>query len=78
MPSTVPNPGSREALVAGCSCPVMDNNNGRGFPYFEDDGTETTVFYQNEFCTLHGTKAAQDGKRLVSNDNVKGDARIQD
>lgn len=23
------NPGSREALDAGCRCPVMDNNHGK-------------------------------------------------
>ena len=27
----VPNPGSREALDAGCTCPVVDNNFGWGY-----------------------------------------------
>lgn len=27
---TPPNPGSDEALAAGCSCPIMDNGHGRG------------------------------------------------
>lgn len=27
-----PNPGSTKAVTAGCTCPVMDNHNGKGFP----------------------------------------------
>lgn len=26
-----PNPGSDEALDQGCTCPVLDNNHGRGY-----------------------------------------------
>lgn len=26
----VPNPGSDDALDAGCTCPVLDNGHGRG------------------------------------------------
>lgn len=26
-----PNPGSAEALAAGCKCPVLDNAHGRGW-----------------------------------------------
>lgn len=25
-----PNPGSKEAVAQGCTCPVMDNHNGAG------------------------------------------------
>jgi len=44
------NPGSREARDGGCICPVMDNNNGRG--YFQtDDGP---VFVMHSDCPMHG------------------------
>jgi len=26
-----PNPGSREAIAAGCTCPVLDNAHGKGY-----------------------------------------------
>lgn len=29
--STVPNPGSNEAIQRGCNCPVLDNCRGRGY-----------------------------------------------
>ena len=30
MNTTIPNPGSDAAIVAGCTCPVLDNGHGRG------------------------------------------------
>lgn len=30
MDDDVPNPGSDEAVEQGCTCPVLDNNHGRG------------------------------------------------
>lgn len=44
----VPNPGSNEAVAAGCVCPVLDNHHGKGMPY--PDGP---AFYVNENCKLH-------------------------
>lgn len=44
-----PNPGSKEAILAGCTCPVMDNHHGQGFMY----GGER-VFYCASECPLHG------------------------
>ena len=29
--NSTPNPGSREAVERGCSCPVIDNCYGRGY-----------------------------------------------
>jgi len=46
-----PNPGSDEALAAGCRCPVLDNAHGRG-AYREPDGTPQ--FWINSDCPLHG------------------------
>lgn len=32
------NPGSDEALDAGCTCPVLDNNHGKRSPWPGKDG----------------------------------------
>lgn len=31
-----PNPGSDDALAAGCQCPVLDNGHGKTAPYPPD------------------------------------------
>jgi hypothetical protein len=41
------SPGSREAVKLGCTCPVMDNCNGKG--YMGIDG----IFIYNEDCKYH-------------------------
>lgn len=38
MTETVPNPGSPEAVGAGCTCAVLDNNRGRVAPHPPDGG----------------------------------------
>ena len=43
-----PNPGSNEAIDAGCTCPVLDNAHGRGA-----QGT-TDRFWMTADCPLHG------------------------
>ena len=43
------SPGSDKAVGYGCTCPVMDNNNGAGFPY-----NGSTSYYINSGCTIHG------------------------
>lgn len=45
-----PNPGSNEALDAGCLCPVLDNAHGLGWP--GRDGKPT--FWINPYCPLEG------------------------
>jgi hypothetical protein len=42
------NPGSNEARIAGCKCPILDNNHGRGYMGMKD------VFVKNGHCPLHG------------------------
>lgn len=44
------NPGSVEAVKKGCTCPVMDNCNGKGFIV---NGEQQ--FWINHECPLHGT-----------------------
>lgn len=43
-----PNPGSDEAVAAGCSCPVMDNNRGLVPPFAPD------AWWITATCPLHG------------------------
>lgn len=42
-----PNPGSWEAALAGCTCPVLDNRRGREPP--RPDG-----WWIADGCPLHG------------------------
>lgn len=44
-----PNPGSPEAIGAGCTCPRMDNANGRGAP----DGQGGSLFWIDSGCPIH-------------------------
>jgi len=41
-------PGSRAAIQAGCTCPVIDNRQGRGYM-----GIAGTYVYSGD-CPLHG------------------------
>lgn len=50
-----PNPGSREALDAGCRCPVLDNAHGRGYLGGVKDEQGDTVFVMVVDCPIHGT-----------------------
>ena len=43
----IPNPGSMEAVRAGCTCNVVDNDYGRG--WYKQPGQ----FVYNEDCPLH-------------------------
>lgn len=36
MPTSSPNPGSDEAIEAGCTCAVMDNHHGKSAPWSPD------------------------------------------
>jgi hypothetical protein len=44
----VPNPGSKEAIELGCTCPVMDNCNGKGFKLKGE-----TCFWYTGGCPVH-------------------------
>ena len=49
--NSTPNPGSPEAVSAGCTCPVMDNAHGKGFMFCGQ-----LAFYMAGDCPLHGDK----------------------
>ena len=48
-----PNAGSDEAVDLGCTCPVMDNEYGRGYMGMEG------VFVHTAGCPLHGESLKQ-------------------
>lgn len=45
--SDEPNPGSDDAIEAGCICPVLDNSHGRGFMGQEG------IFWITAGCPIH-------------------------
>jgi hypothetical protein len=55
QPRHVPNPGSDEAIAAGCTCPVMDNGHGAGYGWAIG---YTRAFWITEDCPLHGSQSA--------------------
>jgi hypothetical protein len=50
---TKPNPGTKEAIEAGCICPVLDNNYGKGIPIKTKDGTIQTGYWMDGACPIH-------------------------
>jgi len=42
-------PGSLAAVARGCTCPIPDNRNGRGWP--GENGKP--VFYLSDKCPIH-------------------------
>ena len=57
------NPGSKEAVEAGCLCPIIDNNKGIG-AYMRADGQP--VWWYNGDCPIHGeAKDVEDDTVLV-------------
>lgn len=55
-PERRPNPGSEEARARGCTCPVIDNHHGRGFPRLG-----VTCFYVVDTCPVHRAQAQYGG-----------------
>lgn len=53
---TKPNPGSEEAQEQGCTCPVLDNNRGKGVPA----GKGGVEFWMSSDCPLHGTESKEE------------------
>jgi len=43
----LPNPGSKEAIKRGCTCPIIDNHKGAGIT--------PTTFWVSVDCPLHST-----------------------
>ena len=51
-----PLPGSKEAIEAGCICPVSDNAHGAG----AYDVGDHPCYWVNGDCPIHGTGAGDD------------------
>lgn len=54
----IPNPGSTEAVAAGCTCPVVENGHGKGAyggaALDENGGSPLgAMFWIAEGCPLH-------------------------
>jgi hypothetical protein len=45
-----PNPGSSEAQKHGCTCPIDDNNHGKGSMWGDDK------FWIDFDCPMHGKR----------------------
>lgn len=51
-----PKPGSKEAIEAGCNCPVMDNRHGLGIPMVNPETKAVEfAYWMTADCILHGT-----------------------
>lgn len=44
------DPGGSSAVKNGCTCPVMDNNRGKGVATLDGD----ILFWMDQDCPLHG------------------------
>jgi len=44
-------PGSREAILKGCTCSVLDNGHGKGCGYLDEFGNP--MYWIDEMCPLH-------------------------
>jgi hypothetical protein len=53
-----PNPGSNEAIDAGCTCPVLDNGHGKGSGFRTIEGEP--AFWIAIGCPLHGAKKEEE------------------
>jgi hypothetical protein len=52
-----PKPGSKEAIEAGCKCPVIDNHHGEGIPMVHPDTQEIQrAYWMDADCIIHGVK----------------------
>lgn len=55
--SAIPNPGSDEAIMRGCTCARIDNGHGRGYMGGVKDSDGSTVFVITVGCPLHAPSA---------------------
>lgn len=64
--NAVPNPGSQEALMRGCKCPIIDNHHGSGY-----NGIAGMFIYK-ESCPLHGRATiSADDAELIDEEFVR-------
>lgn len=60
----VANPGSDQALLDGCRCPVLDNAHGAGYLGGMRDKDGQPMFVIVDCCPLHGSETDYVQRRL--------------
>ena len=58
----VPNPGSRAAIYAGCTCPVIDNRYGQGVMMTQGAEPSEPNFWYSAGCPVHCPDADTSGE----------------
>jgi hypothetical protein len=54
------SPGSPQAVLAGCTCPIMDNGHGSGYMVGAKGKDGRVMFVMNCTCPVHGIDAQPD------------------
>ena len=57
--TNAPNPGSRDAIAKGCTCPVMDNGHGRGYMGGVKDKDGNALFVYSASCPVHKVEGGE-------------------
>lgn len=58
MGLSTPPPGSPAAIAQGCTCPRMDNRNGRGA--YTDRDTGKPMYWYASGCSVHDEKEGRE------------------
>lgn len=53
----IPNPGSKDAIKAGCECPIIDNSYGRGYM------GQKNVFIYSIDCIVHNQPEEEENEK---------------
>lgn len=61
--NAVPNPGSDEAVIRGCTCPVLDNGHGRGYMGGAKDKDGAAIYVYTCGCPIHAPSPHRTGAR---------------
>lgn len=51
--NAIPTPGSGDAIMRGCTCPVIDNGHGIGYMGGAKDKTGSALFVYTIGCPVH-------------------------
>ena len=57
-------PGSQDAVAHGCTCPVMDNGNGKGCGYTSALAPGVPLYWFDFSCPLHGHNESIPGETI--------------
>lgn len=62
--SKLPNPGSEEAVQAGCTCPVLDNNYGESPPW------PPNGWWYNGECPVHCPEETKEEAQKIAKEII--------